>query len=824
MSTPAAGGTARLGGRHHLGIVAACATLLASAPLFSLYESWNWLFQCVLAVAMIAAAAAGARTLRAPAWVQTLAMLAALALSVTWQFPSGEEWLLLPTAGTLRHFSVLLGEVPDVVASQAIPVADHDGLLLLTVVGVGLVAIMVDLATVAMRRPAIAGLPMLAIYSVPVAVHKGSVPALAFLVGAVGYLWLVATDNLDRVRRFGRRFTGDGRDVPLWEPSPLAAAGRRLTVVGALIAVMLPLAVPGMTTGLVDRFGSGVAGSGGSGGNPTAVDLFANLDGLLNRDTTEELIQLTTDDPDRYYLRIGVADEITEEGFGNRNPTGDPVNAGINDDPPDREGVTLHRNRAQVEILSWNMSRAPTFAYLDQVSGLGDDWRYDPEQQVVFSPESGASGSFEFEYLRPEFDPDALRNAAPLPADHPIQEQFAEVLPEPAITELVAELTDGVSNPYDQVLAILSHFSRANGFRYSLETGPETTGSAIVDFVIENKLGYCVQYASAMAWLVREAGLPSRVAVGFTRGSERAENTYILTNHNLHAWTEVYFEGFGWVPFDPTPSLSIAGSAERSWAPDPDRPDPSASGPAANPGGGSSTNPEGQPDGNTPEFAPEPGGGAAGAAGSDGSVWRWWVLGAAAALLALLVAPALRRIQLRRRRAPRRRLPRVAAEATTPAPGVVTGEPATAARHQAHAAWDELLDTMIDFQVPLDPAETPRTTATRLVRECRLDVGGASPAGDGARLLGQAEERARYAPSPMSAAGLLTALRAVRRALAAEATRRTRWRARLLPPSTLLRWRMAAGEASTRAAAATGRLGELGARLSPRRRWLATRG
>ena len=57
------------------------------------------------------------------------------------------------------------------------------------------------------------------------------------MVGAVGFLWLLVTDNVDRVRRFGRRFTGDGRDVDVWEPSPLAAAGRRLAVVGVLVAV-----------------------------------------------------------------------------------------------------------------------------------------------------------------------------------------------------------------------------------------------------------------------------------------------------------------------------------------------------------------------------------------------------------------------------------------------------------------------------------------------------------------------------------------------------------------------------------------------------------
>ena len=46
-----------------------------------------------------------------------------------------------------------------------------------------------------------------------------------------------------------------------------------------------------------------------------------------------------------------------------------------------------------------------------------------------------------------------------------------------------------------------------------------------------------------MAWLVRAAGIPARVAFGFTNGSKRDGDTYTLTNLNLHAWTEVYFDG-----------------------------------------------------------------------------------------------------------------------------------------------------------------------------------------------------------------------------------------------------------------------------------------
>jgi transglutaminase-like putative cysteine protease len=810
-----------LGGRHQLGLVAATATLLAAAPLMSLYENWTWLFRSLFAVAAIAAVAAAARALRAPVWAQTLAMLGALLLNLTWQFRSGDEWFLLPSPATFEHFGVLLGEVPNAIASEAIPVRDYDGLLLLTTLGVGLVAIVVDVVAVGLRRPAVAGLPMLAIYSVPVAVHAGSVPAYTFVIGAFGFLWLVGADNLDRVRRFGRRFTGDGRDVDLWEPSPLAAAGRRLTVIGALIAVMLPVAVPGMTTGLIDRFGSGLPGAGGTGGgSPTSVNLFAALDGLLNRDVTEELVRLTTNDPDPYYLRIGVAEEITERGFNHRSPRGGSVGDPL-PPPPVRggPGVTQLRHQAKVDILRWSMNRAPTFSDLTAISGLGNQWRYDQDQQVVFAADDRVSGSYEFDYTRSEFDPDMLRRAAPLPEDHPIQEALTEVLPVPQITDLVSDLTEGQTTPYDQVLAIRNYFSRANGFRYSLETGSETTGTAIVDFAIDNKAGYCVQYATAMAWLVREAGIPARVAIGFTTGSRRTGDTYVLTNHNLHAWTEVYFEGAGWVPFDPTPSSAIVGAVDREWSPNPDRPNP---GDPTNPGGGPDSGSQlpGEEGTNDPDsgLPPDEIGAGGGGFGSGRSSWPLWVASAVALLLAMLIMPALRRAQLRRQRVPRRPAEVAAVPAGESAPGaVISGDPAAAARHRAHAAWDELLDTMIDFEVPLDPAETPRVTSHRLVRECRLDAERRSIAGDGARLLGHAEERAAYAVDPLSPAGLGSALRAVRQALAGQAGRRTRLRAVLLPPSTLQRWRTAVGDTTNRAVSAMNRVGDAVGRLSPRR-------
>jgi hypothetical protein len=109
------------------------------------------------------------------------------------------------------------------------------------------------------------------------------------------------------------------------------------------------------------------------------------------------------------------------------------------------------------------------------------------------------------------------------------------------------------------------------------------------------------------------------------------------------------------------------------------------------------------------------------------------------------------------------------------------------ARANANQAWDELLDTMTDYHVTVDDAETPRATGSRLIERERLR----DQAADGIRLLSSAEERARYALRPLTGQELRTSLSAVRGAFAERSSRGTRIMAVLLPPSVLQRWRAA---------------------------------
>jgi transglutaminase-like putative cysteine protease len=603
----------------------------------------------------------------------------------------------------------------------------------------------------------------------------------------------------------------------------LAAAGRRLAVVGVVLAIALPLAVPGMTSGLLDRFGTGGGDGTGSGsGRPGgSVNLFSLLSGHLNQNRSIDMVKVTTDDPSPYYLRFGVADQLTPSGFRTRTPAaGAPLSSGVKNPANTLPGVTQFTYHATVHIVNFDMTLLPIYTQLKGFSNVGKGWLYDGNGQLVYSTRTTSSKvkSYRFDYVRSQYAPEALRSAQPLSEADPIMQQYTRVPPGvTTVKNLVKQLTTGKSNEYDAVRALYEYFSVKNNFSYAVTTKTGTSGSEIVDF-LTNKTGYCEQYAAALAWLVREAGYPARVAFGFTRGQGRNGNTYTLTNQNLHAWTEVYFDRYGWIPFDATPTVGLTGPVSTVWAPDVDKnnqanqlePGTSAPNTSSSAGPGGPTNPRNTADGANDTSGP---------VATPAPTWPLWLLGTFGVLLLLLIQPALRRTVLRRRRKVGRRRKPAAAVTVAAAPGDMRVVPdglvdGAAARAEAHAAWDELIDTLVDYDIAVDQAETPRVTAERLVTQLRL----AEAAKDGARLLGRAEERARYARSPLGETGLGVAMRDVRRAIARYVTRRTRLRAVLLPPSVLRRWRYRLGESFITAVASGGRIRDSLVRtFSPRR-------
>ena len=124
------------------------------------------------------------------------------------------------------------------------------------------------------------------------------------------------------------------------------------------------------------------------------------------------------------------------------------------------------------------------------------------------------------------------------------------------------------ASPYGAAVALETWFRRTGGFRYD-QKPPRTFGvPALVDFVTNTKRGYCQHYAGAMALMLRFLGIPARVAAGFTSGKYDKENgTWTVTDHQAHTWVEVWFAGYGWLPFDPTPGRGTLSASYTSSSP-----------------------------------------------------------------------------------------------------------------------------------------------------------------------------------------------------------------------------------------------------------------
>jgi transglutaminase-like putative cysteine protease len=111
------------------------------------------------------------------------------------------------------------------------------------------------------------------------------------------------------------------------------------------------------------------------------------------------------------------------------------------------------------------------------------------------------------------------------------------------------------ATPYGAVVALETWLRTNPEFIYEEQPPRPIAGvPALVDFVTRTREGYCQHYAGAMALMLRYLGIPARVAAGFTSGRYDAEEeTWTVTDRNAHTWVEVWFRGYGWLPFDPTP-------------------------------------------------------------------------------------------------------------------------------------------------------------------------------------------------------------------------------------------------------------------------------
>ena len=124
------------------------------------------------------------------------------------------------------------------------------------------------------------------------------------------------------------------------------------------------------------------------------------------------------------------------------------------------------------------------------------------------------------------------------------------------VRDLARQLANGQNGPYEIAAATERYLRTAYTYATTVPEPPPNTD--VTDyFLFTTKQGYCEYYATAMTVLLRADGIPARVVNGYLPGVRQADGRWLSRESQAHAWVEVYFPGYGWITFDPTPRPDV---------------------------------------------------------------------------------------------------------------------------------------------------------------------------------------------------------------------------------------------------------------------------
>ena len=550
--------------------VAALTTWVALLSWKGFALNWGG-FMGPLVVVAIVVAASGAllRWLRVPAPLVVLAQIVIVGVLVCLQLtgaplPLGENWTQLNLLFTDASTTAQSYRAP---VPRGVPPIDP-----LLISGGAACMLLVDIAVGTLRRVPLAGLPLLTVYSVPVSLLGGGVSWIIFTLTTIGFLVMLYLQESRQIARWGRPLGQDvGSDPSGFGVSngALRSSAGAIGGVATALAIVIPLFVP--TFGL-QLFGNGFGP--GDGDQVKIVNPMTDLKRDLNRGQDVDMITVTTDDPDPSYLRIAVLNRFSDNEWtsGDRKAPTDqrafgqlPSISGLSSSVPRKE-YNYDVNVGQNFSSTW----LPTAAPISRIDAAGD-WRYDLSTMdfMAFDDNTNAKGEhYTMTSVEPDLDPLDL-NTANASTDL-AGTQFTDLpdgLPT-IVTREALEVTSELPTKYQKAVALQDWFR--DNFDYSLATAPGNGTDALEAFLTEGKggrVGYCEQFASAMAVMARILNIPARVAVGFleptelepTQGDGKS-NTWVYSAQDMHAWPELFFPGAGWVRFEPTPATRPGGT------------------------------------------------------------------------------------------------------------------------------------------------------------------------------------------------------------------------------------------------------------------------
>ncbi len=534
-----------------------------------------------LVAAALASVAIAALFERRGLLLATLASLVGLALAITWIVLPQTAWYGLPSIRTLHAIGRSLEFVGQQARVRVAPTPPLPPLLLAAVAAVWTAAFSSHALAIRAGSPLLAILPPIALVGfADTVLEDGARPIYAIILLAAA-LAVVFADGLRRVRQWG----------PVWSGSRTRRLGASVRgsrpVAFAVIAaaVLVPGLLPGFRSGPLIDFST-------SGDEGADLDPFISIHAQLTDDEpVRDLFEVQTPDPQ--YLRMYTLDEFDGEGWRSSDPDGSAGQTLTVPTVLPQPSSYAPPSDSQTEpyiftvLTDFDSSHALPMAQTPEQITAGDlgDLTWDPARGQAFI-DGGLDAGLEYTVRSRVVVPTAeqlerVRNLTYLQYGQWTRLPGEDVL-DPRVEEIAKAWTAGAVSDYDKVLAIQQHF-KGNGFEYSTDVDVADDPDALLTFLTQTKAGFCQQFATAMAALVRELHLPARVAVGYQQGTLQDDGRYLVQSDDAHAWVEVFFEGYGWLQFEPTPGHGTHPNADPGSYLNPVKSGTNPGGPGTNP-------------------------------------------------------------------------------------------------------------------------------------------------------------------------------------------------------------------------------------------------
>lgn len=544
--------------------LAALASLASMLSITTLVLTQTWYARAVwFVVVAVGLGVLVRRFVSRSGWVVLPVQVLGVLLMATWQYAGSTTWYGLPTRSTVGRFAEVFTLFGTTVATSAAPLLANVGVeVTLALIGAGL-AIVVDGLAVTRGAPAAAGLPLLTAFLAAAANSGSAMPPAYFVIAALA--WLLMLGRHAQVGMRGWASTAarpmapiSGSDLDSAPELGFGTIARRLGAIGLVAAVALPAVLPHLPPRyLLDGLASG--GQGGHGVGKVGFNSTLDVGLSLTTGGTGTILTYRTTAPSAVPLRVLAATAYDGTNWSRPAPT---LGRSAQLDLADSVVRSEHTVVVESNALDAPALATPQPILSADLNGVG--WQVDETTSDVNV--QTRPNSYSTTYLAPALTADLLRNGVDgepgsdrLPSTRAITAALAlEPRSESAVRAVTTTVIAGTTTRYDAAVAIQEWLRSTGGFSYSLTlpVAPAVNGVTLdpISAFLQTKVGYCVQFSSAMVMMARSAGIPARMAIGFLPGSQDG-GLWTVTAADAHSWPELYFPGAGWVRFEPTPSV-----------------------------------------------------------------------------------------------------------------------------------------------------------------------------------------------------------------------------------------------------------------------------